>query len=147
MTGSRAAPQAVLDAAPKQLYIGGRWRDAAGGETLAVEDPATGETIARVADATPQDALDALGAAHDAQRGEWRESAPRERSDILRRAYEAIVARTDELALLMTLEMGKPLAESRPRSPTARAFCAGTPRRRCAPTAASRRTRPARGGC
>ena len=112
MSGSRAAPQAVLDAVPKQLYIGGRWRDAAGGGTLAVEDPATGETIARVADATPQDALDALGAAHDAWRGEWRESAPRERSDILRRAYEAIVARTDELALLMTLEMGKPLAES-----------------------------------
>ncbi|MDP2711863.1 MAG: NAD-dependent succinate-semialdehyde dehydrogenase, partial [Solirubrobacteraceae bacterium] len=62
----------------------------------------------------PQDALDALGAAHDAfAAGAWRASAPRERSDILRRAYELIVARTDELALLMTLEMGKPLAESR----------------------------------
>ena len=107
-----AAEQAVLDAVPKQLYIAGRWRDGAGGETLAVEDPATGQEIARVADATPQDALDALGAAHEAWHGDWRESAPRERSDILRRAYEAIVARTDELALLMTLEMGKPLAES-----------------------------------
>ena len=107
-----AAHQAVLDAVPKQLYIGGEWHDGAGGATLSVEDPATGEEIARVADATPQDALDALGAAHDAWCGAWRDSAPRERSDILRRAYEAIVARTDELALLMTLEMGKPLAES-----------------------------------
>jgi succinate-semialdehyde dehydrogenase/glutarate-semialdehyde dehydrogenase len=108
-----AAEQAVLDAVPKQLYIAGRWRDAAGGETVAVEDPATGETIAAVADATPQDALDALGAAHDTWHGGWRDSAPRERSDILRRAYEAIVERADELALLMTLEMGKPLAESK----------------------------------
>jgi len=107
-----AAEQAVLDAVPRQLYIAGAWRDGAGGDTFAVEDPATGETLARVADATPQDALDALGAADDAWRGDWRQSAPRERSDILRRAYEAIVARTDELALLMTLEMGKPLAES-----------------------------------
>jgi succinate-semialdehyde dehydrogenase/glutarate-semialdehyde dehydrogenase len=114
MTGGTrpAAQRAVLDAVPKQLYIAGQWRDGAGGETVAVEDPATGETIARVADATPQDALDALGAADDAWRGDWRQSAPRERSDILRRAYEAVVARTDELALLMTLEMGKPLAES-----------------------------------
>ena len=108
-----AAEQAVLDAVPTQLYIGGRWRDGTGGGTVPVEDPATGETIAAVADATPQDALDALGAAHDTWYGGWRDSAPRERSDILRRAYEAIVERADELALLMTLEMGKPLAESR----------------------------------
>ena len=108
-----AAAQAVLAAVPKQLYIAGAWRDGATHATFAVEDPATGETIAEVADATPQDALDALGAAHDAGRGDWRQSAPRERSDILRRAYEAIVDRTDELALLMTLEMGKPLAESK----------------------------------
>lgn len=103
----------VLDAVPKQLYIAGEWRDGAGGETVAVEDPATGETIAEVADATPQDALAALGAAHDTFRGGWRQSAPRERADILRRAYEAIMGRADDLALLMTLEMGKPLAESK----------------------------------
>jgi succinate-semialdehyde dehydrogenase/glutarate-semialdehyde dehydrogenase len=112
-TGLSDAERAVLDAVPKQLYIAGRWRDGAGGDTVAVEDPATGETIAQVADATPQDALDALGAAHDTWSGGWRDSAPRERSDILRRAYEAIVERADELALLMTLEMGKPLAESK----------------------------------
>jgi succinate-semialdehyde dehydrogenase/glutarate-semialdehyde dehydrogenase len=112
-TTAQAAEQAVLDAVPKQLFIGGRWRGGAGGGTVAVEDPATGETIAEVADATPQDALDALGAAHDTWYGGWRDSAPRERSDILRRAYEAIVERADDLALLMTLEMGKPLAESK----------------------------------
>ncbi len=109
----RADEQAVLAAVPKQLYIAGRWRDGSGGETFAVEDPATGETLAQIADATPDDALAALAAAHDAGRGAWRDSAPRERSDILRRAYEAIVERADELALLMTLEMGKPLAESK----------------------------------
>ena len=112
-TRRAAAEQAVLDAVPKQLYIAGEWRDGSGGETVAVEDPATGETIAAVADATPADALAALGAAHDTWHGGWRDSAPRERSDILRRAYDAIMDRADDLALLMTLEMGKPLAESR----------------------------------
>ena len=65
-----------------------------------------------MADGRVEDALAALGAAADKQ-GEWAASAPRERGEILRRAYEAIVERTDELALLMTLEMGKALAESR----------------------------------
>ncbi|MGI9098880.1 MAG: NAD-dependent succinate-semialdehyde dehydrogenase [Solirubrobacteraceae bacterium] len=106
------AEQAVLAAVPKQLFIGGAWRDGAEGGTVPVEDPATKATIAEVADATEQDALDALAAAHEAF-ASWRDSAPRERSDILRRAYEAITARSDELALLMTLEMGKPVAESK----------------------------------
>ncbi len=104
--------QAVLDAVPKQLLIGGRWRDGEHGDGVAVEDPATGETIARVADASEADALEALGAAADAF-ASWRETAPRERGEILRRAYEALIGRADELALLMTLEMGKTVAESR----------------------------------
>ncbi|HEV2944825.1 MAG TPA: NAD-dependent succinate-semialdehyde dehydrogenase [Solirubrobacteraceae bacterium] len=104
--------QAVLGQVPKDLYIGGEWRAATGSGTLAVEDPATGEPLVEVADAQPQDAMAALGAAADAQ-AEWAASPPRERGEILRRAYEAIVAKTDELALLMTLEMGKSLAESR----------------------------------
>jgi succinate-semialdehyde dehydrogenase/glutarate-semialdehyde dehydrogenase len=102
----------ALDAAPKQLLIDGEWRDGADGGTVAVEDPATGETIAAVADGTPGDALDALAAA-DRAFARWRESAPRERGEILRRAFEAVIARADELALLMTLEMGKPVADSR----------------------------------
>jgi succinate-semialdehyde dehydrogenase / glutarate-semialdehyde dehydrogenase len=104
--------QAVLGQVPKDLYIGGEWRAAAGGGTLAVEDPATGEPLVDVADGQPEDALAALGAAAGTQ-AEWASTAPRERGEILRRAYEAIVHRTDELALLMTLEMGKSLAESR----------------------------------
>ncbi|MFI4993578.1 MAG: NAD-dependent succinate-semialdehyde dehydrogenase [Solirubrobacterales bacterium] len=104
--------QVVLGQVPKDLYIGGEWRAASGGGTLPVEDPATERTLVEVADAQPQDALAALGAAAGAQ-AEWAASPPRERGEILRRAFEAIVQRTDELALLMTLEMGKALAESR----------------------------------
>ena len=85
-----------------------------GGATLDVEDPATGETIATVADATHEDADAALAAATEAF-ATWRNVAPRERADILRRAYDLIDARADELALLMTLEMGKPVAESQGR--------------------------------
>ncbi len=109
---SQADEQAVLRDVSKELYIGGEWRAASGGGTLPVEDPATGEALVAVADAQPEDALAALGAAAEAQ-GEWAVHPPRERGEILRRAFEAIVERTDELALLMTLEMGKSLAESR----------------------------------
>ena len=104
--------QQVLDAVPKQLLIGGEWRDAAEGKTLAVEDPATGETLCEVADGSPDDAMDALAAADDA-RAEWAAAPPNDRSEVLHKAFEALNDRADELALLMTLEMGKPLAESR----------------------------------
>ena len=104
--------QEVVDGVPKQLLIGGEWRDAAGGDTLGVEDPATGETIAEVADGTPEDATAALDAAVATQ-AEWGASAPNERGEILWRAFEKLNERADELALLMTLEMGKPVAESR----------------------------------
>jgi succinate-semialdehyde dehydrogenase / glutarate-semialdehyde dehydrogenase len=107
-----AQEEAVLEGVAKQLYIGGSWRDASGGGTLAVEDPATGQTLVEVADATPDDALAALAAAAGAQ-AEWAAHPPRERGEILRRAFEAIVQRSEELSLLMTLEMGKALAESR----------------------------------
>jgi succinate-semialdehyde dehydrogenase / glutarate-semialdehyde dehydrogenase len=103
---------AVVQAAPNQLFIGGEWRDAAAGATLPVEDPSTGETLVEVADATPDDAIAALDAAVAAQE-HWAVHPPRERGEILRRSFERIVERTDELALLMTLEMGKPLAESK----------------------------------
>src|SRR5215217_7164683 len=103
---------AVVEAAPTQLFIGGEWRDAGGGETLAVEDPSTGETIVEVADATADDAKAALDACVAVQ-DEWAAHPPRERGEILRRVFEAMAARADQLALLMTLEMGKPLAESK----------------------------------
>jgi len=107
-----AQEQSILDRVPTQLYIGGEWRDATGGGTLPVEDPATGETIAEVPDATVEDAVAALDAAVAAQ-AEFAATPPRERSEILRRAYEALVAQADDLALLMTMEMGKSVAESK----------------------------------
>ncbi len=102
----------VVDAVNPRLHIGGQWRDASSGRTLPVEDPATGEVLSEVADAGPDDALAALDAAVAAQ-AEWAAHPPRERGEILRRAYEVITARVEDLALLMTLEMGKPVAESR----------------------------------
>jgi succinate-semialdehyde dehydrogenase/glutarate-semialdehyde dehydrogenase len=103
--------QKTIDAVPRQLLIGGRWVDGADG-VLPVEDPATGETITEVADASPDDARAALDAAVAAQAA-WARTPPRERGEILRRTYDTIVSRADELALLMTLEMGKPVAESK----------------------------------
>ena len=103
---------AVVEQAPTQLYIGGEWRDASGGETLGVEDPSTGDTLVEVADATADDAKAALDACVAVQ-GEWAAHPPRERGEILRRVFEAMNERADDLALLMTLEMGKPLAESK----------------------------------
>jgi len=102
----------VVDAVDPRLYVGGQWRDASGGRTLPVEDPATGETLTEVADATVEDAVAALDAAVAAG-PDWARTPPRERGELLRRAYEVITARSDDLALLMTLEMGKPLAESK----------------------------------
>jgi succinate-semialdehyde dehydrogenase / glutarate-semialdehyde dehydrogenase len=102
----------VVQAVHKQLLIGGGWRDAEGGQTLPVEDPSTGETLAEVADASPADGMEALQAATAAQEG-WAATPPRDRGEILRRAFELITERTDDMATLMTLEMGKPLAESK----------------------------------
>jgi succinate-semialdehyde dehydrogenase/glutarate-semialdehyde dehydrogenase len=102
----------VVGAVPTQLLIDGVWRPAASGATLAVEDPATGQTLTEVAAGDTSDALAALDAAHRAQPA-WAATPPRERGEILRRAFEAITANASDLALLMTLEMGKPVAESR----------------------------------
>ncbi len=111
MTGG-ARERAILEGVPTNLYIGGEWRGAEGGGTLGVEDPATGETLVEVADGQAGDALAALAAAADAQ-AEWAATAPRERGEILRRAFETMSERADDLALLMTLEMGKAVAESK----------------------------------
>lgn len=102
----------LLASVPTQLFIGGRWRDAAGGRTFDVQDPATGQTIASVADGTSEDAMAAMDAAAAAQ-SSWALTAPRTRAEILRSAFEILTRRTEDFALLMTLEMGKPLAEAR----------------------------------
>src|SRR3954462_13898297 len=106
------AEQAVLDGVQTKLFIGGEWRDAAQGGTLPVEDPATGETLTEVADATLDDAKAALAAAHETF-PEGRHTAPRARPDALRRASDANRERQDALALLIPPERGKPLAESK----------------------------------
>ncbi|WP_280260017.1 NAD-dependent succinate-semialdehyde dehydrogenase [Nocardia abscessus] len=102
----------LLSATPHQLFIGGEWIDAASGGTFPVRDPATGRIVGEVADATAEDAIRALDAAVAAQEP-WAATAPRTRSDILRAAWELVQQHSDDLALLMTVEMGKPIAEAR----------------------------------
>ena len=102
----------VVAAVATDLLIGGVWRAASSGASLEVTDPSTGLVLARVADATVADATDAIRVASESQAA-WGSTAPRERGEILRRAFELMVERADDLAILMTLEMGKPLAESR----------------------------------
>ena len=104
--------QTAVDSVQKQLYIGGEWRDASGSATLDVIDPSTEEPIAEVADATPEDAMAALDAAVETQ-AEWAATPPNDRAGILWKAFELMSERADELATLMTLEMGKPVAESK----------------------------------
>ena len=113
VTASLAGPEAaVVRGVPNGLFIGGEWRPAASGAVVGVEDPATGEVIAEVPDAEVEDGAAALAAAVAAQ-ASWAATAPRERGEILRRAFELITSRVDDLALLMTLEMGKSVAESK----------------------------------
>ncbi|TLP78998.1 NAD-dependent succinate-semialdehyde dehydrogenase [Nesterenkonia sphaerica] len=101
----------VIDAAPKQLYINGQWRDARDGRVLEVHDPSTGKVLCTVANASPEDGWDALKAAQAAQ-GDFAAMPPRQRANILMRAFELMHERKDDLALLMTLEMGKPLTDA-----------------------------------
>ena len=109
LTAEREAE--LIASIPKGLLINGEWRDASDGGTYDVFDPATGKVLATLASATSEDALAALDAADAAQR-QWALTAPRVRADILRRAFDIINERRDDFALVMTLEMGKPLAEA-----------------------------------
>ncbi|MGX5358026.1 NAD-dependent succinate-semialdehyde dehydrogenase [Kocuria sp. KH4] len=102
---------ALLAATPTGLLIDGVWRDASDGGTFEVENPATGEVIATMASATREDAAAAMDAAANAQES-WARTPARERSEILRRAFDLVQERAEDLALLMTLEMGKPVTEA-----------------------------------
>jgi succinate-semialdehyde dehydrogenase/glutarate-semialdehyde dehydrogenase len=95
-----------------QLLIGGEWCDGAGGERFDVENPANEEVIASVAAGTPADATAACDAAAGAQAA-WAATPPRERGEVLRRTWQLMVDHSDELARLITLEHGKPLADAR----------------------------------
>nr|WP_218869017.1 NAD-dependent succinate-semialdehyde dehydrogenase [Leifsonia psychrotolerans] len=94
------------------MYIGGEWRESSTGKTLPVYDPATGVELIRIADASVEDGAAAMDAAVAAQES-WAATAPRVRGEILRRAFDLLQERKEEFALLMTIEMGKPLAEAR----------------------------------
>lgn len=110
MAVSEDQVKAVVGAVPKGLLIGGEWIETSG--AVPVENPATGQTLADVADATPEQGIAALDAAVAAGPS-WAATDPRERGEILRRAFDMLHERADDFALLMTLEMGKPLAEAR----------------------------------
>ncbi|QBI18554.1 NAD-dependent succinate-semialdehyde dehydrogenase [Egibacter rhizosphaerae] len=105
-------PTRALEPAHRRLRIGDVWLAASSGMTFGVEDPATGDVIAEVADGGEADARAALAAAEQV-RAVWERTAPRARSELLYRVYEVLLERRDELAALMTAEMGKPLADSR----------------------------------
>ncbi|CCD00750.1 succinate-semialdehyde dehydrogenase/glutarate-semialdehyde dehydrogenase [Azospirillum brasilense] len=95
-----------------QAYVNGVWRDAFSGKTFAVTNPATGEELAQVADVGAEETRQAINAA-DAALPAWRAKTAKERAAILRRWFELIMAAQEDLAVLMTLEQGKPLAEAR----------------------------------
>ncbi|MFH5822876.1 NAD-dependent succinate-semialdehyde dehydrogenase [Georgenia sp. AZ-5] len=103
---------ALLARVPDRLLIGGQWRPAEGGRTLNVYDPATGDRVKTIANASPADGLAALEAASEAFPA-WAATPARERAEILRRAFDLLQERKEDFALLMTIEMGKPLAEAR----------------------------------
>src|SRR3954471_21710640 len=104
---------AVVGAVPTGLFIGGKWRDATGGARLSVEDPSTGQSLCEGAAATADDAVAAPGragaaaaapASAGAAQESWAATPPRERGEILRRTFQLMNERVDDLALLLTLE-------------------------------------------
>jgi succinate-semialdehyde dehydrogenase / glutarate-semialdehyde dehydrogenase len=97
---------------PTGLYVGGEWGGATGGATFPVLDPATEEPLTEVADGTPEDALAAVAAAHGALPG-WAATPPRQRAEVLRKAFELMTARSEQFARLMSAENGKSLRDAR----------------------------------
>ncbi|EGR94539.1 NAD-dependent succinate-semialdehyde dehydrogenase [Cutibacterium namnetense] len=107
MTNDRSLPSDL----PTKLLIDGEWVDAEASRTFDVIDPATEKFLVAIADASVDQGTDALDAAVRAQRS-WADTAPRERAEVLRETFSLVTKRKDDFARLMTLEMGKPLAES-----------------------------------
>jgi succinate-semialdehyde dehydrogenase / glutarate-semialdehyde dehydrogenase len=105
-------PAAVTADLLTDLYIGGKAVPASDAGRFEVLDPATGDLVASVADGTVEDAIAAVDAAEDAAE-QWAATSPRERSEVLRRAFELMTGRAEQLARLVTLENGKALADSR----------------------------------
>jgi succinate-semialdehyde dehydrogenase / glutarate-semialdehyde dehydrogenase len=108
---SETTTKLLLDT-PTDLFVGGKWISAASGRRFDVVDPATGSTIATVADGRVEDAIAAVDAAEGAAAA-WAATAPRQRAEILRRAFELMTDREEDLALLVSLENGKALSDAR----------------------------------
>jgi len=102
----------TLDGVPHQLFLAGQWRDSADDSRFGVDDPGNGQRLCEVSDAQDGDVTEAIESAVAAQ-SEWAATPPRERGEILRRAWQLMTDRADDLARLMTLEMGKSLDESK----------------------------------
>lgn len=102
---------AVIETVPKQLWIGGQWRDGSDTTTIPVVDPATETVIAEVASASSEDVVRAIDAA-DAAAPSWAGESPRRRAEVLRRCFELMVQRRDELAVIISREEGKTRAEA-----------------------------------
>ncbi|MDQ1547048.1 MAG: succinate-semialdehyde dehydrogenase / glutarate-semialdehyde dehydrogenase [Actinomycetota bacterium] len=109
---SSSSETALLARVPDQLFIGGQWVDSTSGRSIDVRDPATGLVLKTIADASVADARRAMDVAAETQ-ASWAATAPRVRGEILRGAFDLLQERLEDFALLMTLEMGKPLAEAR----------------------------------
>ena len=102
----------VLAMVPKGIYINGEWKDSSDKSVIDVIDPSTGRVLAQVANATAADGEAALTAAHNAQAA-WAKTTPRFRAELLRKAFDRVTEMADDFALLMALEMGKPVAEAK----------------------------------
>lgn len=111
MGGMELSPSGILSGVPTQLFVGGGFRDASDGGTFEVRDPATDAHLINVASATEADARTALDIAAAAQPA-WAATAPRERGEILRRAFDLINDHRERLTALQSLEMGRALADS-----------------------------------
>jgi succinate-semialdehyde dehydrogenase / glutarate-semialdehyde dehydrogenase len=109
---SSSSESALLARVPSQLFIGGQWVDSTSGRSIDVRDPATGLVLKTIADASVADARRAMDVAAETQ-ASWASTAPRVRGEILRGAFDLLQERLEDFALLMTMEMGKPLAEAR----------------------------------
>jgi succinate-semialdehyde dehydrogenase/glutarate-semialdehyde dehydrogenase len=115
VTAARVTParvSGIIEQVPTQLTIGGQRREASDQSRFDVLDPATGDTLATVANGTVADALACVDAAHEAASG-WAATPPRRRSEILHRTYQLMVERVDDLALLISAENGKALPDAR----------------------------------
>lgn len=97
---------------PTGLLVGGQWRDSRSSSSFDVIDPATEQVLAKVANASVDDATDAVAAAYEAQ-PKWEATSPRDRGEVLRRAYELMRDRIDEIATVIVLENGKSFPDAR----------------------------------